>query len=153
LLAYAFLRELKAGELTDDSGSEVPVVSDNLDELGIRLGSGSVRVDVDGKGLCDTDSVRELDQSSSSKTSGNEGLCDPSSSVGGRSVDLGPILSRESTTTVGSPTTVGVDNDLSAGQTSVTLRTTNDESTRRLNVVDTSVVEQVLGDDLLDDLF
>jgi hypothetical protein len=139
-------------QLTNDSWSEIPVLSDNLDELGIGLGSGSVRIDVDGEGLCDTDSVRQLDQNSSSELGGNEGLGDPSSSVGGRSVDLGPIFTREGTTTVSTPTTVSVDNDLSASQTSISLRTTDNESTRRLNVVNTSVIEQVLGDDLLDNL-
>lgn len=51
-----------------------------------------------------------------------------------------------------SPSTVSVDNDLSTGQTSITLRTTNDESAGRLDVVDGSVVQEVLGDDSLDDL-
>jgi len=131
---------MKEGRLTNNSWSEIPVLSDDLDELGIGLGSGSVRVDVDGEGLCDTDSVRQLNEDSSSELGGNEGLGDPSSSVGGRSVDLGPIFTRESTTTVSSPATVSVDNDLSAGQTSISLRTTDNESTRRLNVVNTSVI-------------
>jgi hypothetical protein len=108
---------------------------------------------VDREGLCDTDSVGQLNQNSSSESSSDKGLGDPSSSVGGRSIDLGPIFTRESTTTVSTPTTVGVDNDLSTSQTSITLRSTNNESTRRLNVVNTLVVEQVLGDNLLDNLF
>ena len=53
---------------------------------------------------------------------------------------------------MGTPATVGVNNDLTAGETGVTLRTTNDEETRGLNVVD-GVVIKVLGrNDLLDDL-
>ena len=138
--------------LDDDSRSEIPVALDDLDELGIGLLSGSVRVDEDGQWLSDTDGVRELNENSLGETGSDEGLGDPSGSVGSRSVDLGPILSGESTTTVGTPTTVSVDNDLSSGQTSISLRTTNDESTRRLDVVNTSVIEQVLGDDLLDNL-
>jgi hypothetical protein len=53
---------------------------------------------------------------------------------------------------VGSPTTVSVNNDLSAGQTSVTLRSTDNESAGRLDVKDGLVVQHVAGDDLLDDL-
>mgnify|MGYP003624095068 CR=1 FL=1 len=53
---------------------------------------------------------------------------------------------------MGAPTAVGVDNDLTAGKTSITLRSTDDEETRGLNVVDGLVVEELSGDDLLDDL-
>lgn len=53
---------------------------------------------------------------------------------------------------MGTPTTVSVDNDLTTGQTGITLGTTDDESAGRLNVVDGSVVKEVLGDDSLDDL-
>jgi hypothetical protein len=35
---------------------------------------------------------------------------------------------------VGTPTTVGVDDDLTAGETSVTLRTADDEASRRLDL-------------------
>lgn len=138
--------------LTNDSRSKVEVVSDDLDELGVRLGTGAVRVDEDGEGLGNTDGVRELDEGSLGEAGSDEGLGDPSGSVRGGSVDLGPVLSGESSTTVGSPTTVRVDDDLSAGETGVTLRATDDESARRLDVVDGSVVEEVLGDDGLDDL-
>jgi len=138
--------------LTNDTRSEVEVVSDDLDELGVGLRSRAVRVDEDGQGLGDTDGVRELDEGSLGEAGSDEGLGDPSGGVRGGSVDLGPVLSGESSTTVGSPSTVRVDDDLSAGKTGVTLRATDDESARGLDVVDGSVVEQVLGDDGLDDL-
>lgn len=50
------------------------------------------------------------------------------------------------------PSSVGVDNDLSASDTGITLGTTNDESARGLDVVDGLVVKELGGDDLLDDL-
>ena len=49
-------------------------------------------------------------------------------------------------------THVGVDNDLTSGQTGVTLGTTNDEEARGLEVVDGAVVQELSGDGLLDDL-
>ena len=49
-------------------------------------------------------------------------------------------------------TYVGVDNDLTAGQTGITLGTTDDEKTRGLEVVDGSVIEQLVRDSLVDDL-
>lgn len=146
------LRLLEVEGLDNKSGSEVEVLPDNFDELSIALLAGTVSVDEDGKRFSDTDGVRELDEGSSGETSSDKGLGDPSGSVGGGSVDLGPVLTGEGTTTVGTPTTVGVDNDLSTSETGVTLRTTNDKSAGRLDVVDDSVIKKVLGDNLLDDL-
>ncbi|PTD12828.1 hypothetical protein FCULG_00003046 [Fusarium culmorum] len=144
---------LVQAELTDnDTRSEVEVLADNLDKLLGGLLRGTVGVDVDGKGLSDTNGVRELDKSTSAEASGDQGLGDPSTNVGGRSVDLGEILAGEGTTTVGTPTTVGVDDDLSAGQTGITLGTTNDKEARGLDVVDGLIAEVLGGDNLLDDL-
>ena len=44
---------------TKSAGSEIPVVADNLDEVGVGLAllSSSVRVDIDGQRLCYTDCV------------------------------------------------------------------------------------------------
>lgn len=140
-------------ELTDnDTRSKVEVVSDDLDKLLGGLLRGTVGVDVDGERLSDTNGVGELDKSTSAELGVDEGLGNPSADVGSRSIDLGEILTGESTTTVGTPATVGVDDDLSAGQTSVTLGTTNDEEARGLDVVDGLVAEVLGGDDLLDDL-
>ena len=50
------------------------------------------------------------------------------------------------------PAAVCVDDDLAAGQTGVTLGSADDEKTGRLDVVDGLVVEELGGDDLLDDL-
>jgi hypothetical protein len=121
------LRLLQVEVPDDNTGPQVPVVTDDLDQLDVGLLSGTVGVDVDGKGLGNSNSVGELDEDSSSETGGDQGLGDPSGSVGSRSVDLGEVLSGESTTSVGTPSTVGVDNDLSSaiylGRKSVILLT------------------------------
>ncbi|KAH3664772.1 hypothetical protein OGATHE_003587 [Ogataea polymorpha] len=126
--------------LDQDTWSQVEVLVHNGDQLLRGKLGGSVRVNVDRKRLGHTDSVRELHQTSSGKTSVDQRLGNPSGGVGGRSVDLRKVLSRKGTTTVGTPSSVSVDNDLSTGQTSISVRTTNDKSTRRLNVVDGLVV-------------
>ena len=59
---------------------------------------------------------------------------DPTGSVGGRAIDFGEVLAREGSSSVSTPSTVGVDDDLTTSQSSVTLRTTNDESARGLNL-------------------
>lgn len=120
--------------LNNDTGPQVEVVTDDLDELIRALGRGTVGIDVNGQGLSDTDGVRELNQSAAGKASSDQRLGDPSADVGSRAVDLGEVLSGEGTTTVGTPATVGVDNDLTTSQTSVTLRSTDDEEARGLNL-------------------
>ena len=138
--------------LDNDTRTEVKVVADNLNELVGGLLGSTVGLNEDGQGLSDTNGVGELDKGTTSETSVDQGLSDPTGNVGGGTVDLGIILARESTTTVSTPATVGVDDDLTAGQTSVTLGTTNDEAAGGLEVVDSAVVEQLSRDDLLDDL-
>ncbi len=118
----------------DDAGTEVEVVPDDLDELVRGLGGGSVAVDVDGEGLGDTDGVRELHKGTAGEAGRDERLGDPAADVGSRSVDLGEILTGESTTTVGTPATVGVDDDLAAGEAGVTLGTTDDEEAGGLDL-------------------
>jgi hypothetical protein len=122
-------------QLTDNNTrAEVEVLVDDLDQLGRALLGGTVGVNVDGERLSNTNGVGELDEGTTSQLGVDQGLGDPAGEVSSGSVDLGEILAGEGTTTVGTPATVGVDNDLTAGKTSVTLGTTNDEETRGLDL-------------------
>lgn len=118
----------------NDTGAEVEVAVNDLDELVGGLVGGAVGVDVNGEGLSDADGVGELDQGTAGEASSDKGLGDPATDVGGGTIDLGEILSGESTSTVGTPATVSVDDDLTAGETGVTLGTTNDEEARGLDL-------------------
>merc|ERR1719498_1369363 len=71
--------------------------------------------------------------------------------IGGPHGDAG--LSRESSTTMGAPPTIGIDNNLSTGKTSITVRSTNDESARRIQVVDSLVIQVFSRADRLDNMF
>src|SRR5258706_834636 len=62
------------------------------------------------------------------------GHTNPASRIGSRTIDLGEVLSGESTSTVGSPSTVCINDDLTAGKTGVTLRATNNEAARGLDL-------------------
>lgn len=122
-------------ELLDDhSWAEIEVGTDDLLELIRGLGGGSVGVDEDGEWLSDTNGVGELDKRTTSELGVDEGLGDPTGKVGSGTIDLGEILSGESTTTVSSPSTVCVDDDLAASQTGITLWSTNDEESRWLDL-------------------
>lgn len=65
---------------------------------------------------------------------------------------LGVILSGESSTAVGSPSTISVDDDFSPGEASITLRTANDESTGWLEMVDRVLVDQMSGNNCVNNL-
>jgi hypothetical protein len=125
--------------LDNDTGTQVEVVADDLDELIRVLLRGAVGVDVDRERLSNTDSVGELDEGTTGEAGSDERLGDPATDVGGGTIDLGEILAGEGTTTVGTPTTVGVDNDLAASETGITLGTANDEETRGLDLGTVSV--------------
>lgn len=84
--------------LDDDTGTEVEVPLDDGEDLLVRLGTGTVGVDKDGGGLGNTDGVRELNEGTAGEASSDDGLGDPATGVGSRAIDLGPILTRESST-------------------------------------------------------
>ncbi len=122
-------------ELLDDhSRAEVEVGANDLLELVGGVVGGSVGVDENGGWLSDTDGVGELDKRTASELGVDEGLGDPAGDVGSGTIDLGEILSGESTTSVGSPSTVGVNDDLASGKTGITLWSTDDEKTRWLDL-------------------
>lgn len=120
--------------LDNDTRPHVKVLADDGHELLGGLIGGTVGLNEHGQWLGDTNGVRELHESAAGELGVDERLGYPSSKVGSGSVDLAVVLSRESTTTVSTPATVGVDNDLTAGKTSVTLGTTNDEKSGRLDL-------------------
>ena len=138
--------------LDDHTGAEIEVLADDADKLLRGLVGSAVGLDEKRQRLGDTDGVRELHTGAASEASSDERLGDPASEVSSRAIDLGVVLARESTTSVGSPAAVSVDDDLSASETGVALRATDDETSRGLDVVDGLVVEVLLRDHLLDDL-
>mmetsp|Transcript_18826 Transcript_18826/g.56867 ORF Transcript_18826/g.56867 Transcript_18826/m.56867 type:complete len:327 (+) Transcript_18826:548-1528(+) len=113
--------EVHLHDVSDGSRREVALLS-------------TVRLNKEGKRLGDADGVGELHARALGKASLHDGLGHPAASIGGRAVDLGRILARESAATMGAPAAVGVNDDLAAGEASVTLRAANDELARRVNV-------------------
>lgn len=82
-------------------------------QISVALSNSVIRVDIDRERLSNTNTVSNLDEGSLAETSMDEGLSDPSGSISSRSVDLSGVLTREGTTTVTTPTTVGINDDLS----------------------------------------
>jgi hypothetical protein len=121
--------------LDNDTRPEVKVLVNDLDKLLRALVGGTVGLNEKRERLRHTDGVRKLDKCPACQSSGNQGLGNPAPEIGGGTVDFGVVLPRESATAVRSPTTVGVNDDLSASEPSVTLRAANDEKTRRLDLI------------------
>jgi hypothetical protein len=120
--------------LDNDTGAHVEVGVDDLNKLLGAPVRGAVGLNEDGERLGDTNGVGELDESTASELGVNKGLGDPTGEVGSRAVDLAVVLAGEGTTTVSTPATVGVNDDLAAGKTGVTLGTTDDKVAGGLNL-------------------
>jgi len=82
----------------------------------------------------------------------NQRLSNPSSGVCSRSIYLSGVLSRESSSTVGAPTAVRIDNNLSASKAGVPVRTTDNESARGVQVIDRPLVQILRGNSGLDNV-
>mmetsp|Transcript_18712 Transcript_18712/g.46482 ORF Transcript_18712/g.46482 Transcript_18712/m.46482 type:complete len:374 (-) Transcript_18712:63-1184(-) len=137
------------------TGSEIKVLFDNLGQIGIgrSLLGGSVRVHKDRQRVVDSNRIRQLHQCPLAQSSGNQRLGDPAGGIGRGPINLGGVLARKGATPVGAPSTVGVNDDFSSRQTGVPVRSSNDESSGRIQMVDGLFVQILFGNDLLDHVF
>lgn len=121
---------LEAELLDDHTGSEVEVLVDDELEVvvNVAFSNGSVGVDVDGDGVSDTDTVSNLDEDSLAETSVDQTLGNPSGGISSGSVDLSGVFAGESTTSVTTPATVSVNDDLSSSKTSITAWASDNET-------------------------
>ena len=73
-----------------------------------------------------------LHEHATTQSGGDERLGHPATRVRRRAVDLAEVLAREGAAAVRAEAAVRVDDDLTAGQSRVALRSANHEATRRL---------------------
>jgi len=139
----------------DDSRAQVKVVVDNLKKvrIGVSTFHRAIRVDKDRKRLGHTNSVGNLDKNTVAEPSVHKRLGHPTSSIGTRAIHLGGVLSGESSTTMSTPSSIGIDNNLPASQTSISHGSTDNKRARGVDVVDGLVIEELSRDDLHDDFF
>ena len=79
----------------------------------------------------------------------NQGFGNPTSEIGSRSINLGVIFAGESSTSVSTPSAISIDDDLSPGQTGVTLGATDDEQAGRLDLWSISQSQNVKSNKIL----
>ena len=116
----------------DSIGAEVKDFVYELSDLCIaeRDMARPIGVDEDADRLSDPDGIGELYEYFVSDASSDEVLRYVASCIGCRAVYLRGVLAREGTTTMGSLTSVGVDDDLTACESGISVGTTDDELTR-----------------------
>ena len=102
--------------------------------------------------LGDADGVGQLDLAPLSEAGGHDVLGDVSGHVGSGAVDLRGVFAAEGTAAVPAHSAVGVDDDLPSGHARVAVRTADDEFPRRVDVVCQRAIDQIRGQDRLDDL-
>src|SRR6185369_8712159 len=87
----------------------------------------------------------------------NDVLGEIAGGVGGRAVDLGGVLTGEGAAAMRGRATIGVDDDLAAGEAGVAVGTADDELAGRVDVPDGVLADPALGEGGahtgLDDLF
>mmetsp|Transcript_19153 Transcript_19153/g.26954 ORF Transcript_19153/g.26954 Transcript_19153/m.26954 type:complete len:220 (+) Transcript_19153:509-1168(+) len=107
---------------------------------------------MNGQRISNTNCVRHLDETSVAKFSSNKGLCNPTSSVCSGAINLGRILTGESSTTVCTPSTVSVNNNFTASKTSITVRPSDDEASGRVEDDLGLRVHELVWHNLINDL-
>jgi len=148
-------RPLKIEIPDKTSWAEIEVAEDDLKELTIALSvlASAVGIYVDTEGVCDTNGVGDLDECAVTEVAGYERLGDPPGGVCCTTIDLSWVLSGEGSTTMGSPSSVCVDDDLATGKAGVSMWSTTGEASTRVEMVDGVLVEVLGRDNLADDMF
>ena len=108
---------------------------------------------MDTEGVCNTNCVGNLDESTVAEIGGDEGFGDPSGSVCCATVNLSWVLSGEGSTSVSAPSSVCVDDDLTASKTGISVWATTGEASTWVEMVDGVLIKVLCGDDWGDDLF
>jgi hypothetical protein len=78
--------------LNDNTRTQVPVVSNDLNELSLGLVRGTVGLNEDGQWGSNTNSIGQLDSASTGNLGSNKGQSDMSGNVSTGTIDLGEIL-------------------------------------------------------------
>merc|ERR1719253_1634269 len=150
--SLAHNRALKVKIPDDTSWTKIEVVLNNFSKLsiGLSVGNSSVRVNKDGKWVWNSNGVRKLYKCPSAKSSGNKTLGDPTGSISGGTINLCGVLSREGSSSVGTPSSVGINDNLTSGKTGISVGSSNNETTRGVKMVNGFVVKVLFWDNRFD---
>ena len=97
--------------------------------------AGAESIDRNRSRFGNADGVGNLDLTLGCQTGGNDVFRNIAAGIGGGTVDFGRVFAGECATAVWGCTTVGIDDDFTAGQTAVALRTADNEAAGRVDQV------------------
>src|SRR5579871_6994117 len=120
------------------------MLANQLDDLLIAqsAGRGPVRRHPNAQRIGMTNGIRKLNFALGGQAGGDNILGDVTSHVRGRAVHLGRIFAAESPAAMSAAATVGIDDDLPAGQTAVAVWSTFQETAGRVDVTDNALAIQ-----------
>ena len=125
---------------------------DRANDLRIRNGGRAEGLNVDADRVRMSDGVGELHFALRSELGSHDVLRDPAAHVCGAAIHLRRVFAGERATAVTAHAAVGVHDDLATSQTSVALRSTDDETARGVDEKLSLVREQASRENLLDDV-
>src|SRR5271157_4245936 len=105
------------------------------------------RIDGNADRIRISDRVSKLDFASVSQAGSNHVFRNVSTHVSRRTVHFGRIFPRERAAAVAAHSSVGIDNDLASGQTSIALRATDHKTTSWINEISRTRIDPIQRDD------
>ena len=132
-------------KLLDNSrGTKVNELVNSVNDSFLINGCSAEGIDHYGYGLCNTDSVCDLHLTLLCKAGLNDVLRNVSCRIGCTTVNLCGVLTGECAAAVARVTAVGVNNDLTTGETCIALRTANYETAGGVNVDVNLAIDKLL---------
>lgn len=122
-LDVAWMQQVK--HLHNALRTQIEMIVDQSGDLAVSDNTGTFGIDRDIDRPGNTNSIADLNLAFFGQSCGNDILGDITCGIGCRTIDLARIFTGECTTTMRAGTTVGIDNDFTAGQTAVTLWATD----------------------------
>src|SRR5690606_33820896 len=136
----------------DPSRGEREVLFHQFANRSVIYAASPFGVDANTYWFRNSDGVGKLYLAAIGQPGGDNILGNVTGHVGGRAIDLSGILATEGTTPVTASASIGVDDNLTAGESAVAVRATHHKTARRIDV-ESNVVVSPLAERGFDDLF
>ena len=136
--------------LADTARGQVHALDDGaFDRLGLDL-TGAVGVNIDRQRLGHADGIADLQRAAVGQPGSHHVFRQIARSISRRAVNLGRVLARKRTATVGGRAAIGVDNDLAPRQARIAIRPTDHEGAGRVDPPFGFLGDPARGQDLAD---
>ena len=146
-------RTAKIKHFDDSSRTKIEILTDNLYQLRIGYFTCSKCFHMNRSRMCNTNCIGKLDLTLVCQSCCNDILCNITCCIGSRTVNLCAVLSRESAAAVTSCSTIGIYDDLTSGKTAVSIWSTDNETSGRIDKVLGIFIHHVCRDDLIKYIF